>query len=50
MIFWNLLDDEPSRNGPLLEFFESMRCGTPGTNRRHSLIAYLTKSNSLINI
>jgi hypothetical protein len=34
MVLWNLLDDGPSRKGPLLGPSESMRGGTLGTNTR----------------
>jgi hypothetical protein len=34
MIFWNFLDGGPSRNRPLLEPFESLRDGIPGTHAR----------------
>jgi hypothetical protein len=34
MILWNILEDGPSHNGPLLGPSESMRGGTPGLNPR----------------
>jgi hypothetical protein len=37
MVFWNLLDGGPNRSGPLLEPFESIQGGAPGTNPRHNL-------------
>jgi hypothetical protein len=34
MVFWNLLDGGPSRNGPLLRPLESLQGGTLGTSPR----------------
>jgi hypothetical protein len=34
MVLWNLLDDGPSRIGPLLGPFESMQGSTPDTDPR----------------
>jgi hypothetical protein len=37
MIFWNLLDGEPTRNKPFFGPSESLRGGTLGTHPRHFL-------------
>jgi hypothetical protein len=38
MVLWNLLDDAPSRSGPLLGSFESIQGGTSGTHPRQDIM------------